>query len=82
MNSKFRTQTTRNLPRRYSREAQRKIENAIRQKNVDENYETAMETTPEVFALKLETRIQFVKYTLHLTLYTLGSKHCTINPRP
>jgi hypothetical protein len=29
-------------------EAQKRIEDAIRQKNVDENYETAMETTPEV----------------------------------
>ena len=31
---------------RTSQEAQRKIEEAIRQKNVDENYETAMETPP------------------------------------
>ena len=33
----------------FDMEAQRKIEEAIRLKNVDENYEHAMETTPEAF---------------------------------
>ena len=33
----------------FDLDAQRKIEEAIRQKNVDENFETAMETTPEAF---------------------------------
>ena len=33
----------------FDLEAQRKIEEAIRLENVDANYETAMETTPEAF---------------------------------
>ena len=35
--------------RRYTAEAQQRIEEEIRQKNVNENYETAMDTTPEAF---------------------------------
>lgn len=33
----------------FDLEAQKKIEESIRQKNVDENFEVAMETTPEAF---------------------------------
>lgn len=66
----------------FDLEAQRKIEEAIRLRNVDANYETAMETTPEAFGsvimLYVDMKVNdqpikaFVDSGAQMTIMSLG----------